>query len=473
MENWLEMTRTRESRSPGTRRENGASTRMLVLAVAALVLLSLRAGASTANLADCEGDLTPSNPDNTIVELRFAPPTGSICVEVLEDQAPIAAATFLENVRGGYFDRTFISWIAEKSFLIAGIFQEDDGVFRRLFRDGPTENESCNLEGGDRCPERSNVAGTLAVFQQGGFDASWFINTEDNGGPDGLGLDAARYAVFARILGDGLQAVKPIADYPSFPPDELYYSAIVEPVESWTEMAPQGPLVCDEDIPGLVDGFNCFEDPMVRGDVYRANYSRMPVRQIPQEASNDEFGCFDIHNMSNLYATVNPETFPVGVQVPDPQLPQVNTFLHGIIPRGLQVSGGCGSLLDRWEDFIPHPNTDCMLDDGGDETDRLGVGHRSDVIHDQFWEDLTEGATVDDLDVYSYTCEEIVESNFWLEERRQVMGGRIIDELALIERAVVVPEPGAALYASLLTLGALARRRSCQRSPHPPRRGCS
>ena len=99
---------------------------MLLLRLGLATLLWLSAAPGRAALGDCAGDITPSNPSNRIVELATS--LGSVCIELLEDQAPLTTANFLTYLGLGQIDGTFFHRSVSGNIAIAqaGGFRVDD-----------------------------------------------------------------------------------------------------------------------------------------------------------------------------------------------------------------------------------------------------------------------------------------------------------------------------------------------------------
>lgn len=151
----------------------------------------------------------------TVVKLDIAfgvQPAGSIYVDLLETEAPLTVANFLDYVDDGNGNRRYDGTFFHRKvsgFVIQGggyaynpalgEFGVDSAV--EVPEDPPVVNEFD--------PARSNVRGTLAMAKVSGDPDSatsqWFINQSDNS----ANLDGQNggFTVFGRVLGNGMELV--------------------------------------------------------------------------------------------------------------------------------------------------------------------------------------------------------------------------------------------------------------------------
>lgn len=129
--------------------------------------------------------------------VRFASNQGDFDVELLDDDAPVTVANFLN-----YLERYTDSVIhrAPQEFVIqgGGFFLDDNDDIQSVDTDAPIQNEFDS--------DNSNVRGTLSMALLGGQPNSgtsgWFVNTVDNSF-----LDGAFHTVFGTVIADGMLVV--------------------------------------------------------------------------------------------------------------------------------------------------------------------------------------------------------------------------------------------------------------------------
>lgn len=134
--------------------------------------------------------------------VRFDTTLGNFDVELYDEVVPQTVANFLDYVTDGDYTNTLIHRTVP-NFVVQG------GGFNSNFAAIPTE-PAIPLQ-----YVLPNERGTLAMARQPGPNTAtsqWFINTVDNSaglGPGGFSADG--YAVFGRVLGDGMDIVDAIS----------------------------------------------------------------------------------------------------------------------------------------------------------------------------------------------------------------------------------------------------------------------
>ena len=139
----------------------------------------------------------------TIVEVQTS--FGSFYLEVDEESAPVTGGNFLNYVRSGRYNNTFIHGAIGGSLIRGGGYTFTncaDGP-QRIELDDPIQYEDTGL---------SNLDGTIAALRPAsdidGATSEWFINL---GADTGLDTQDGGYVVFGRVLGDGLNVVRNIS----------------------------------------------------------------------------------------------------------------------------------------------------------------------------------------------------------------------------------------------------------------------
>ncbi len=164
-------------------------------------------------------------PDGTeIVELETN--LGSICLELLREDAPDTVQNFVNYVEDGDYDGTVIHRSVPDFVIQGGGFSPAGGALVPIPRDPPVMNEPCEATeffgigpNGQIiliCPERGNEQRTVAMAKIGGNPDSatsqWFISLEDNRSI--LDQQNGGFTVFARVLGDTFGVAEDIAALP-------------------------------------------------------------------------------------------------------------------------------------------------------------------------------------------------------------------------------------------------------------------
>ncbi len=377
-----------------------------------------------AGFEHCSGDLTPSNYDNPIVE--FDTNLGSICMELLEDQAPITVANFLTYANRGDYDGIMFHRSVPGVLIQGGGYRRDasDGTFVKSPTDPAILNEPCDVDDPIdtpvRCSVPGNVRGSVAMAKTGGSvnsaTSQWFINLVDNSeGAYALDQNNGGFTVFAHVLGDGMDVADAIGALEYLHSTELEYNMFVESAQL----------------------FGVFK--------------QVPVIAQPTEG---DYGCFDVNELVLLFGpgalTLDPAT---GVPTSEGFLTYCQNCYFVVF------SGACGTLLDDWADFVPPPDqATCPL-----ALNYLGagvVGNNQTLPLFPYRDGLgnVDNVVVADAVPYNFTCAQANESHVQLNNRRADMGAKIATLAATVE-TVTVPEPSQPLLAltSLLSLFGLVR----------------
>lgn len=139
---------------------------------------------------------------------------GSLTLELYDQETPISVSNFLHYLGSGAYARGVVHRLDTDAKVIQG------GMVR--YKGDCSEGVLINcstdwVEAVDPIPNEAGIAntrGTLAYARTADINSAtsqWFINTEDNPGfnttVDEDGNEAVGYAVFGRVLGDGMQVV--------------------------------------------------------------------------------------------------------------------------------------------------------------------------------------------------------------------------------------------------------------------------
>lgn len=139
----------------------------------------------------------------TVVEVQTS--VGTFFVEVDEEAAPVTAGNFLNYVTSGRYNNTFIHGTTGGSLIRGGGYTYDSCTVgpEHIPTDAPIALEKTGL---------SNLDGTIAALHPSGnadgATSEWFINL---GNDTGLDTQDGGYAVFGKVLGDGLDVVRKIS----------------------------------------------------------------------------------------------------------------------------------------------------------------------------------------------------------------------------------------------------------------------
>jgi cyclophilin family peptidyl-prolyl cis-trans isomerase len=226
-------------------------------ALCALAFLVLPSSA----FAICDTEGLPEG--SQVVELTLS--NGTLCFEMLTDDAPINVANFLWYVENGQFDGSVFHRFLP-GFVLQGGDQRRDG--QGGLEPIPAKdnedvlNEPCTLDspgpvtpGIMVCSERGNERGTVAAAKLpanvpgGGPDSAstdFFINLVDN--RENLDNQNGGFTVYARVMGNGMDLVDSLA-----PPTAYQRQAIALEVGDLAETA------LDSETQGVGDYTGCFD----------------------------------------------------------------------------------------------------------------------------------------------------------------------------------------------------------------------
>jgi cyclophilin family peptidyl-prolyl cis-trans isomerase len=137
--------------------------------------------------------------------VRFNTSLGAFDVELLDDEAPLTVAAYLEYLDSDEFG---VIHRSVNDFIIqGGGFEFTDGQIGTMDSNGSVENEFTE--------ENSNLRGTLSTALLGGQPDSatnqWFVNLADN-----IFLDDDQHTVFGRVIADGLDVADAINELSEF-----------------------------------------------------------------------------------------------------------------------------------------------------------------------------------------------------------------------------------------------------------------
>jgi cyclophilin family peptidyl-prolyl cis-trans isomerase len=164
----------------------------------------------TVDLSQYLGDPT----QNT--QVRITTSLGPIDLQLFDDTKPISVANFLNYLRTGRYNDTFIHRKTDASSEGIGVIQgggyRNNPLAQHVTTDAPIHNEAPDD------PVLSNTRGTIAMARTSEADSAtseWFINYADN-----TSLDPSQqppgYAVFGNVINDTLSTVDAIAALPVF-----------------------------------------------------------------------------------------------------------------------------------------------------------------------------------------------------------------------------------------------------------------
>lgn len=141
--------------------------------------------------------------------VRVSTALGDFDIELLDDVAPVTVANFLAYLNKGAYNGTVVHRLVP-GFVIQGgwlSFNESQQTFYPLATSPAIVNEFKAVA--------PNRRGTLAMAKLGGDPNSatsqWFINLQDN---PSLNTTNGGYAVFGRVMGNGMQIVDRIGALP-------------------------------------------------------------------------------------------------------------------------------------------------------------------------------------------------------------------------------------------------------------------
>jgi len=133
---------------------------------------------------------------------------GDVIIELYDDVTPETVVNFLNYVRDGDYNSSFIHRVDPDFIIQGGGFTFIDDVAAPVPTDPPVVNE----------PGISNLRGTIAMAKLGGDPNSatsqWFINLADNSGI--LDGQNGGFTVFGEVTGNGMDVVDAIAALPIY-----------------------------------------------------------------------------------------------------------------------------------------------------------------------------------------------------------------------------------------------------------------
>lgn len=139
----------------------------------------------------------------TIVEVQTS--LGNFYVEVDEQVAPLTAGNFLEYVRSGRYNNTFVHGATGGSIIRGGGYNYNDCNV------GPEEiptDAAIPLENTGLAHTDGSIAALHPSTEIDGATSQWFINLGNDPSLDDLN---GGYAVFGRVLGNGTEVVNAIS----------------------------------------------------------------------------------------------------------------------------------------------------------------------------------------------------------------------------------------------------------------------
>ena len=152
-----------------------------------------------------------ADPARAVVLVRFETVLGDFDVELYDDRAPLTVSNFLAYTRDGDYDGSFIHRSIPGFIVQGGSFGFDGTLFYAIPQRPPVMNEFQPCDGG------CNVRGTLAMAkimdQPDSATNSWFVNLANNSA--NLDNQNEGFAVFGRVIGDGMDVVDAIAALPT------------------------------------------------------------------------------------------------------------------------------------------------------------------------------------------------------------------------------------------------------------------
>lgn len=145
---------------------------------------------------------------------------GSLTLELYDDQTPVSVENFLQYLEKGAYSRGIVHRLDNDNQVIQGgmiryLGDCTEGVLINCSTDWTQSDDPIKNESGI-----PNTRGTLAYARTADVDSAtsqWFINTGDNPAFDNRideesGEPITGYAVFGRVLGDGMQVVDRITE---------------------------------------------------------------------------------------------------------------------------------------------------------------------------------------------------------------------------------------------------------------------
>jgi cyclophilin family peptidyl-prolyl cis-trans isomerase len=171
-------------------------------------LQTITVRSTVANAGSREESVLVDFVTGTLVQFDVTTATGgteSYEVELFDTLAPKAVTNFLAYVNSGRYTNTIVHRsVSTPAVVQGGGFTLSNGIFGNVQTDaGINVNDEFNSA-------RGNIAGTLALANAGATNNSttsqWFVNTSSNASS----LDSQQFAVFARVVGNGMTIVNSI-----------------------------------------------------------------------------------------------------------------------------------------------------------------------------------------------------------------------------------------------------------------------
>jgi cyclophilin family peptidyl-prolyl cis-trans isomerase len=351
-------------------------------------------------------------PGTPVAELTTT--LGTICFELLDDDAPLHVENFLYYLENDLLTDTLFHRSVPGFVLQGGGFRINPTTLLPEAvpaRPGVTvTNEPCTLDtlhdpGPPAvmiCSQRGNERGTVALAKQSGDPNSgttnWFINLADN--RPNLDNQNGGFTVFARVF-QGMDVVDAIAALPRATRDDV----------TWLG----SPL----------------------GRVQPAQFTfTAPLRNPPLYEVAGQYGCFD---PKQAVAILNPSAFPNSQIVADPVVPAV-------LPHMLSM--GCGTPTTR-ATFVPDPGPE-----GCTDVDRIGASVTGPASLTCLASGVQAQCTV--ADHFEFSCQQAADALDLREQWRAAFKSHFASQLVYVTDAV--PEPGSAV-AAVAAFAALALRR--------------
>jgi peptidyl-prolyl cis-trans isomerase A (cyclophilin A) len=139
---------------------------------------------------------------------------GDVVIELYDDETPETVANFLNYVRDGDYNSSFIHRRVNDFIIQGGGFTYIDDSVDPVPKDPSVINE----------PGISNLRGTIAMAKVPGdansATSQWFINLGDNS--ENLDSQNGGFTVFGEVAGDGMEVVDAIAALPTVNAGEAF-----------------------------------------------------------------------------------------------------------------------------------------------------------------------------------------------------------------------------------------------------------
>ncbi len=171
-------------------------------------LQTIKVKSTVANAGSNEVSVLVDFVTGTLVQFDVTKADGSsesYEVELFDTLAPKAVANFLAYVNSGRYTNTIVHRsVSSPAVVQGGGFTLNNGIFGDVQTDaGINVDDEFNAA-------RGNIAGTLSLANAGATNNStksqWFVNTSSNASS----LDSQKFAVFGRVVGNGMTIVNSI-----------------------------------------------------------------------------------------------------------------------------------------------------------------------------------------------------------------------------------------------------------------------